>query len=214
MKTNGVFQIIFFILLFLVNINKVYCQNSNTGTSETNMSSTTETMMSNVITCVNINPLTNKDCIEKSSTDKTCCFLQPKDSTVKNKCIETSSSTANIEHNTLVTIDQKEYTKFCILPSTKIIPSTCGKENPEKYEDCIISGFPKGTLPEYWCCFSKISVSGKFKSQCIPTEIKAKVVLDYNSGGLDYKCMTSEGTASSKFLYMPLFLIYLINFMF
>ena len=163
--------------------------------------------------CTNISsPVNATQCLVQSTSSTTCCFNLNQNENNSNECYEVLPSVSLIVNGTTIRKENGNFTQICTLSdSYNTIPTTCGLENPVNYEDCLITDSLSFLTNSYYCCYSKITVSGKSASSCIPTEITENMIYSYKNGGVDYKCMGTETFANSKiFEYNFLFIIFLV----
>lgn len=176
---------------------------NTTSSTSTTTDNTTSSTTENSSKCTEVtNPTSKEQCLAKSTTSLTCCYYSNTNTSGVNKCAEVQSSVASVISGTTVTQDSVTYTQICKLDdSDTTIPKTCGNNNPEKYNDCLITSNYSFLNLSYYCCYSKITVSGNYASSCIPTEIQSGMILKYDNGGVDYQCMTTTGVANNSFYF-------------
>lgn len=203
--------------LININVNSLYfifiivivkSQNTTNSTNNTNSNSN--------LNCTQIiNPTDFNTCSSKSLTSQTCCFYKNQNENSENSCSLQQNSIVNILNGTTLRTEKGNFTQICLSPAgVSKIPSTCGKENPVEYKDCLIT--TNLNQNNYYCCYSKITISGISKAECISTIKTDNMVLSYNSGGIDYKCMNSVTFANcfilkfSFFILLSIFIIIII----
>jgi hypothetical protein len=187
------------IIITLYIYQLVFSQTTNTNSTESTLE------------CNQIIPTNSTQCLIKSTSKQTCCFNKNLDTTKANECSQVQFSVSKIINGTVIRKENGNFTQICSLDSSATaIPKTCGKDNPAVYDDCLITDNLSFLQNSYWCCFSKITVSGRSVSACLPTETKAGTILSYKNAGLDYMCMGANSFASSSIIYFSKILILLL----
>lgn len=187
----------YFSIIVILSLNifeLILSQNTNTNSTQSTLD------------CSQIIPTNSTQCLIKSTSTLTCCYNINLDTTKANECSQVQNSVSKIINGTVIRKENGNFTQICSLDSSATaIPKTCGKENPAVYEDCMITDNLSFLQDSYWCCFSKITVSGKSVSSCLPTETKAGTVLSYKNAGLDYMCMGANSFANLRYLAFSTF---------
>lgn len=191
----------FVIILVMINVKSQNSTNTNSNNTNSNLN------------CTQIsNPSDFNSCVSKSLNSQTCCFNKNQNENSPNNCALQQNSIINILNGTTLRTESGNFTQICLQPSgIGKIPSTCGKENPVVYTDCLITS-SSNQNNNYYCCYSKLTISGTSKTECISTIKTDNMVLSYNSGGIDYKCMNSLTFANSTIVKTCFLLILFILF--
>ena len=200
----NIFSLFYCSIVYIRSQNTSSMMNTNTMTMTNKMTNTMMNTNTNTNTMINTNTPTTPtnactstialsldDCLGSSSSGNTCCFNKSNDVTKSNICSEVPSSAASLVNGTLITNTAGNFTQVCLSDSAAVntIPSTCGKAEANSITQCAPY---TSNRKLYLCCFSQVTVAGRSKSACLPTQNKPNNIQTYKSGGVNFTCRSKR----------------------